>query len=251
MKQGKITESNTKAPSNDIEEFASERSSNIKKMGKDRELNDLRLTLQDRVQAYGYSYLWSWLGIPVIQTPEDLILLAEIIHKIRPTLVIETGFARGGSAVYMQTLMDTYTDASTYIAVDIDVREHNLENLKEKVPNILKKLHIIEGDSTSPSTKSQIDTIIKNESRNGPRLVHLDSNHTADHVRKEIELYDQYLAVGDCLIVGDTVIEELSQNWQGERPWGKGDNPTTALIDNQTILKKSQKLNGLTTILQQ
>ena len=95
MKQGKITESNTKAPSNDIEEFASERSV-IQKMGKDRELNDLRLTLQDRVQAYGYSYLWSWLGIPVIQTPEDLILLAEIIHKIRPTLVIETGFAEEG-----------------------------------------------------------------------------------------------------------------------------------------------------------
>ncbi len=172
----------------------------------------------------GYSYNFSWMGRPIIQYPQDMVVMQELIWSIKPDIVIETGIAHGGSLIFYASIMELVGKGKV-IGIDIDIREHNRVEI-EKHP-LFKRINMIQGSSID-------DTIVESvENKIGDAksiLVCLDSNHTHDHVLKELELYSRFVSVGSYLVVFDTIVEYLPKDFfQGKRPWGPGDNPLTAV----------------------
>ncbi len=180
-----------------------------------------------------YSYNFSWMGRPIIACPQDMIAMQEIIWEIKPDLIIEAGIAHGGSLVYYASLLELIGEDGIVLGLDIDIRKHNRE-LIEAHP-MMKRIKMIEGDSTSMDIANQVYSIAKSKKR---IMVCLDSNHTHDHVLKELELYAHLTTVGSYCVVFDTIVEELPENYMpGGRPWNPGNNPKTAVIE---FLKKNQ-----------
>lgn len=176
-----------------------------------------------------YSYNFSWLGRPIIQYPQDIIALQEIIWKVKPELIIETGIAHGGSIVFSASMLELNSicggpkDARV-LGVDIEIRPHNRKAIEEHP--LFYRISMIEGDSTS---KSVIDKIHKEAKNRNRVLVCLDSNHTHEHVLKELEAYAPLVSIGSYCIVFDTIIEDLPKGTFPDRPWDKGNNPKTAV----------------------
>ena len=186
-----------------------------------------------------YSYNFSWLGRPIIQYPQDMVALQEIVWAVRPNLIIETGIAYGGSIVFSASLLALLTvcDESSLqddfreqfkkrrvVGVDIDIRQHNRVAI-EKHP-LSEMITMIEGPSVDPETIEKVKTIATDYER---VLVCLDSNHTHTHVLNELNAYASLTTVGSYCIVSDTVIEDLPANSFPDRPWSRGNNPKTAV----------------------
>jgi cephalosporin hydroxylase len=179
----------------------------------------MRLSCEHR-----YSYNFSWLGRPVIQYPQDLIALQEIIWLERPHLIVETGVAHGGSSIFFASMLELLGGDRDVLAIDIDIRPHNRAAI-ESHP-LSKRITLIEGSSTDEAVVAQVKNIARE--RSGV-LVVLDSNHTHEHVLRELELYSPFVRTGGHLVVLDTIIERLPEATLGERPWKRGDNPMTAV----------------------
>lgn len=165
-----------------------------------------------------YSYNFTWLGRPIIQYPQDLMALQEIIWRTKPDLIIETGIAHGGALIFYASMLELIGHGHV-LGIDIDIREHNyVEIIKHPM---VKRISMIEGSSTD-------DEIVEvaREFAKGKTMVCLDSLHTHDHVIHELELYSPLVTKGSYLVVFDTCIEDLPET---DRPWGKGNNPKTAL----------------------
>lgn len=190
-----------------------------------------------------YTYEFTWLGRPIIQIPQDMYIIQELIWNIKPDLIIETGIAHGGSLILsasMLALLD-YCDTiekfgvlhhhdskRMVIGVDIDIREHNRKEI-EKHP-LSHLICMIEGSSDD----SKIITQIKNISKDYNKvLIFLDSNHTHDHVLAELNAYAPLTSVGSYCVVWDTGIEDLPEHItkNNDRLWGKGNNPKTAVLE--------------------
>ncbi len=186
-----------------------------------------------------YSYNFAWLGRPIIQYPQDMVALHELIWSVRPDLIIETGIAHGGSLILSASalaLLD-YTDAvesrqpldpkaskRKVIGVDIDIRSHNCEAI-EAHP-MAHMIEMIQGSSIAPEIISQVHELAKNYER---VLISLDSNHTHDHVLAELEAYAPLTSKDSYCVVFDTIIEDLPDEMFPDRPWGVGNNPKTAV----------------------
>ena len=165
-----------------------------------------------------YSYNFTWLGRPIIQYPQDLMVLQEIIWRTKPDLIIETGIAHGGSLIFYASMLELIGRGHV-LGIDIDIREHNyVEIIKHPMVN---RISMIQGSSID-------DEIVEvaREFAKGKTMVCLDSLHTHDHVLRELELYSPLVTKGCYLVVFDTCIEDLPET---DRPWGKGNNPRTAL----------------------
>jgi len=174
-----------------------------------------------------YSYNFSWMGRPIIAYPQDMIAMQEIIWDVKPDLIIEAGIAHGGSLVYYASLLELIGNDGFVLGLDIDIRKHN-RKLIESHP-MFKRIKMIEGDSTSSEVANLVYDFAKNRNR---IMVCLDSNHTHDHVRKELELYAHLTSVNSYCIVFDTIVEELPTDYMpGGRPWNPGNNPKTAVFD--------------------
>jgi cephalosporin hydroxylase len=186
-----------------------------------------------------YSYNFSWLGRPVIQYPQDIVATQELIWAVKPDLIIETGIAHGGSLVFSASMlaMLDYADAAEagevldparpkrkVVGVDIDIRAHNREALDAHP--MRSRMELIEGSSIAPEIIAQVQKHANGKKR---ILVCLDSNHTHDHVLAELEAYAPMVGVGSYCCVFDTIIEDLPGDIFPDRPWGKGDNPKTAV----------------------
>ena len=178
-----------------------------------------------------YSYNFSWMGRPIIQYPQDLVAVQEIIWEVKPDLIIETGVAHGGSAVFFASLLELNAqcggprDAEVW-CVEIDLRTHNREAL-ESHP-MYSRLRIFDGSSID----EKIVSVIADKAAKCQRvMVILDSNHTHEHVLGELKLYASLVSVGSYCVVFDTVIEDLDGVDFVDRPWGKGDNPKTAVAE--------------------
>jgi cephalosporin hydroxylase len=172
-----------------------------------------------------YSYNFSWMGRPIIAYPQDMLAMQEIIWEIKPDLIIEAGIAHGGSLVYYASLLELIGGEGFVLGLDIDIRKHN-RDLIETHP-MIKRIKMIEGDSTSLEIARQVYEIAKDKKR---VLVCLDSNHTHDHVLKELHLYAQLVSVGSYCVVFDTIVEELPSDYMpGGRDWNPGNNPKTAV----------------------
>jgi len=150
-------------------------------------------------------YEIDWLGVPVIQTPEDLILMQELIFKVQPDVIIETGIAHGGSLVYYASLMELL-DKGKVLGVDIEIREHN-KKVIEAHP-LYKRIEMIEGDSVSDETIQQVRRRVP---ANSDVIVCLDSDHTKTHVLKELQLYQQFVKPGGYIVVFDTNTSRLAE----------------------------------------
>ena len=186
-----------------------------------------------------YSYNFSWLGVPIIQYPQDMIAVQEIIWDKRPDLIIETGVARGGSIIMNASLLmliETFSKLknnnndftgsfkSKVIGIDVDIRKENKRNIINHPAS--KIIDLIEGSSTDKNVVDQVKSIA--EKYNNVMVI-LDSNHEHDHVLEELNFYSELVSIGHYCIVFDTVIENLPDNFFPDRPWSVGNNPKTAV----------------------
>jgi cephalosporin hydroxylase len=196
--------------------------------------NAININLQKAKQEFNlesnkakYSYNFNWMGRPIIAYPQDMIAMQEIIWDIKPDLIIEAGIAHGGSLVYYASLLELIGGDGMVLGLDIDIRKHNRE-LIEAHP-MIKRIQMIEGDSTSSEIAEKVYEIAKNKKR---IIICLDSNHTHDHVLKELNLYAHLVTVGSYCVVFDTIVEDLPADYMpGGRPWNPGNNPKTAVFE--------------------
>ena len=195
-------------------------------MVKDNHFRNLSKSWFMASEKYEYSYHFTWLGRPIIQYPQDIIALQEIIWRVKPDLIIETGIAHGGSLIFSASMLELIGHGEV-LGIDVDIREHNRIEIK-KHP-MYKKISMIEGSSISDKVAKKVYKFSRGKKR---ILLVLDSNHTHEHVLKEMELYSPLVTKGSYMIVLDTVIEDISDpsnTSSNKRPWGKGNNPKTAV----------------------
>ncbi len=151
------------------------------------------------------SYEIDWLGVPIIQTPEDMILMQELIFKIQPDFIIETGVAHGGSLIYYASLLELLGKGKV-IGVDIEIRGHNRRVIE--VHPMCKRIELLEGSSVSDETIEKITKIVP---KNSKVIVCLDSNHTKEHVLKELQLYNNFVNPGSYIVVFDTITSKMAR----------------------------------------
>lgn len=220
---------------NPIEAFVEERKQRIEANGNNSVLKDAAKKFNDASNSNQYSYNFSWMGRPIIQYPQDMIAMQEIIWEVKPDLIIETGIAHGGSLIYYASLLELIGKGEV-LGIDIDIRAHNKAEI-EKHP-MYKRIKMLEGSSISESIVEQVKTAALGKEK---ILVCLDSNHTYEHVLSELRLYTPFVSVGSYIVVFDTIVEDLPDNYfKEERPWGIGNNPKTAvwefLKDNDNFI---------------
>lgn len=204
--------------------FEIERNENITKMGENKELELISNNWIENVSRYKYSYNFDWLGRPIIQFPQDIIAMQEIIWKVKPDLIIETGIARGGSLIFYASMLEILGNSGKVIGIDIDLREQNRIEIEKH--SMFKRIILLEGSSTEESIITKVHSFAKDYNN---ILVCLDSNHTHDHVLKELQTYSIFVHKGSYLVVFDTIIEDLPKDYFQDRNWEKGNNPKTAI----------------------
>lgn len=195
----------------------------IEAMSADPSLQRISQDFFAQTIRFNYSYNFTWLGCPIIQYPQDIVALQEIIWKTKPNLIVETGIARGGSLVFSASMLQLLGEGRV-IGIDIDIREHNRAAI-ERHP-LFTRIEMIEGSSIDP----RIVADVKNRAQAARRvMVILDSNHSAAHVEAELEAYASLVTQGCYLAVMDTVVERLPKELSFDRPWGPGNSPMTAV----------------------
>jgi cephalosporin hydroxylase len=209
-------------------------SAKIAQMAKDAKLRGLAQLVFDGSCRYNYSYNFSWLGRPVIQYPQDIVATQEIIFRAKPDLIIETGIAHGGSLILSASILEMMGSADGQVlGIDIDIREHN--RLAIEAHPLAKRITMFQGSSVDPAMAKKVHDFARGKKR---VMVFLDSNHTHDHVKQELELYSPLVTKGSYLVVFDTVVEDMPADAFPDRPWSKGNNPKTALVE---FLKKNDR----------
>ncbi len=211
---------------NKTEEFAAEVAENIKGLEQDLDVQALSRIWVREITRHKYAYNFSWMGRPLIQFPQDMIAMQEIIWQVKPDLIIETGVAHGGSLIYYASLLELIGGDSKVLGIDIDIREHNRTEI-EKHP-MFKRIELIQGSSIAPEIVSKVQAKAKGKSR---VLVVLDSNHTHEHVLAELNAYAPLTGIGSYCVVMDTLVEDMPADSISNRPWGPGNNPKTAVLE--------------------
>lgn len=226
----------------DRDEFQTQSRSKALAMGADPEIQRLDRELTIVSDEHDYSYMWNWLGLPIIQMPADIVVTQEIIWQNRPQVIIETGVARGGSVVLHASMLQLIGEGQV-VAVDIDIRPHNRAAVEEHP--LAYRVTLIEGSSVEADVLDQLEAAIGDAER---VMVVLDSNHTHEHVLAEIELYTRFVTPGQFMIVADTLVEDLPYQEHRPRPWGPGDNPKTAvdqyLKENPGVYEVDEVVNS-------
>jgi len=207
-----------------IQAFVEERSERIKRNGVNEALQEAARDFNVESNRAQYSYNFSWMGRPIIQYPQDMIAMQEIIWSVKPDLIIETGIAHGGSLIYYASLLELIGKGEV-LGIDIDIRQHNRKEI-EKHP-MHKRITMIQGSSTSHETLRQVR---KHAKEKEAVVVCLDSNHTHEHVLSELNLYSPFVSVNSYIVAFDTIVEDLPEGYFSQkRPWGISNNPKTAV----------------------
>jgi cephalosporin hydroxylase len=204
-------------------------------LGRDQEVFDAALTALRAADKYDYHYLWSWMGVPIVQLPADVMATQEVIWATKPDVIIETGVARGGSVLFMASLLELIGKGKV-IGVDIELRPHNRDTV-ERHP-MAKRVVLIEGPSTHEATLAKV----KEEIPAGASvMVVLDSDHSRDHVLAELRNYGPLVTAGCYLVVADTLLGHFDAEQtprKRSKLWLKGNDPLTAL---KTYLQESDR----------
>ncbi len=211
------------------QEFLESRKKNIAKAGMDTKLISESIKWCENSNKYNYTYNFSWLGRPIIQYPQDMIALQEIIWEVKPDMIIETGIAHGGSLIFsasMLTLLEACGEIENgkVLGIDIDIREHNKKAIEAHPMS--KKITMFQGSSIDEEMIQKVHEFAKSGKK---ILVCLDSNHTHEHVLTELKAYANLASIESYCIVFDTIIEDMPENSFPNRPWDKGNNPKTAV----------------------
>ena len=208
----------------DTQQFDERNQSTTANMNRDPAMKQATREWFIRSSKYEYSYHFTWMGRPIIQFPQDIIALQEIIWRVQPDLIIETGIARGGSLIFYASMLELIGGDGLVLGIDIDIREHN--RLEIEHHPMFKRIEMIQGSSVDEAVVEQVRRRAAGKQR---IMVALDSNHTHEHVLRELELYSPFVTRDSYLAVFDTIIEDMPDEFSQDRPWGKGDNPRTAL----------------------
>jgi cephalosporin hydroxylase len=208
---------------NEIKKFRQERQTNIKKLSQNKKLKKLALNFFIESWKDKYSYNFDWLGRPIIQIPQDIVALQEIIWKVKPDLIIETGIAHGGGLIFYASMLELIGKGKV-LGIDIDIREYNRKEIEKH--KMAKRIKMIGGSSVDKEVIKEVTKIVRKHKK---IMVCLDSFHTHEHVLKELNLYSKFVSRGSYLVVFDTIIEEFPQGFFKDRPWDKGNNPATAV----------------------
>ena len=224
-------------------EFKQKCSDEIEKQGQDQSLKKKSLEWLMNASETGYSHHFEWLGRPIIQLPQDIVGTQQILWKVQPDLIVETGIARGGSLILYASLLELIAQCggaaeAKVLGVDVAIRGHNKKAILEHP--MAKRIEMIEGSSVTEDVIAQVRKIAAKHSR---ILVCLDSNHTHDHVLKELTLYAPLVSIGSYCIVFDTAIEDMPEGWFKDRPWGRGNNAKTAVHEYLGELKSGKILS--------
>ena len=189
--------------------------------------------------AHKYPYNFEFLGRPIVQYPQDMVAVQELIWEIKPDLIIETGIAHGGSLIMSASMLalldmceaiesgitlDPKQSTRKVLGLDIDIRSHNLDAIDAHPMS--SRIQMIQGSSIAPNVINQVWALAKSHKC---IMVFLDSNHTHDHVLAELEAYASLVTKDSYCIVFDTIVEDLPAELSGDRPWGPGNNPKTAV----------------------
>lgn len=226
-----------KMNTNPIEQFRKESLERTNSYQSNKSLIQTSRKFHEEINKVSYAYNFFWLGVPIIQIPQDLQALQEIIWKVKPDLIIETGIAWGGSLIFSASMLAVleYCDLienGQVLGIDIDIRSHNKEAILAHP--LSKKITMFEGSSIDEKMINKVKAFAKNKKR---IMLCLDSNHTHDHVLAELNAYAALVTQGSYCMVGDTGIEDLPDGMITDRPWGKGNNPKTAVWE---FLKKNK-----------
>jgi cephalosporin hydroxylase len=195
----------------------------IRAMTQDADIQSCLPRTLEKIAKYRYAHNFTWLGRPIIQWPQDIVAMQELIWNVKPDLVIETGIAHGGSLIFYASLLELIGSGEV-LGVDVEIRPHNRREI-ERHPRA-KRITLLEGSSISPDIVTAVHQAARGKQR---VLVVLDSNHTHDHVLSEARLYSPLVTKGSYLVVFDTVIEDVPASCYPDRPWRPGDNPKTAV----------------------
>jgi cephalosporin hydroxylase len=206
-------------------DFKKERDKRIELFKSDKEFIEVSKNWRAMALERKYMNSFSWLGRPLIQFPGDVMAVQELISAIRPTVIIETGIAHGGSLILSSSMLKLNEIEGKVIGVDIDIRPHNRAAIENHRHADLITLY--EGSSTDANVIEKIRSNIKQDDI---VMVFLDSNHTHNHVLEELNAYSEMVSVGSYLVVFDTHVEDMPDEYVWtDRPWGKGNNPKTAV----------------------
>ena len=222
-----------------MNDFQMELAERVAKITRDKELSRVAAAFMAASTGPKYSYNFSWQGRPIIQYPQDMIAMQELIWQVKPDLIIETGIAHGGSLIFSASflaqldlceaiesgeMLDPKISKRKVLAIDIDIRSYNRRAI-ESHP-MASRIEMIEGSSTAPEVIEKVKIIASKYSK---VLICLDSNHTHNHVLAELKAYAPLTSVDSYCVVFDTIIEDLPAEMFSDRPWGPGNNPKTAV----------------------
>ena len=208
----------------EVARFFAEVQDNIAGLREDGRVRQATLDWIDAIAPHKYTYNFTWMGRPIIQFPQDLAAMQEIIWSTRPDLIIETGIAHGGSLIFYASMLEVMGLDGRVLGIDIDIREHNRAEI-EAHP-MYHRIDMIQGSAIDDDIAEQVRKAAAGAQRT---MVVLDSNHTHAHVLRELELYSPLVTKGCYLVVFDTLIEDMPAGSFPDRPWDKGDNPKTAV----------------------
>lgn len=210
-------------------QFKQEGADEIAAQGSNQALADTSRQWINQANAGKYSYHFEWMGRPIIQYPQDMVAMQEIIWRVQPDLIIETGIAHGGSLIFYAAMLELNAACggpaqAQVLGLDIDIRAHNRQAIEAHPMS--RRITMLQGSSIAPEVVAQVQAKAAGQRR---VLVVLDSNHTHAHVLAELYAYADLVTVDSYCVVFDTVIEDMPAAMFPDRPWGPGDNPKTAV----------------------
>ena len=206
-------------------------------MGKSEELRKKAIELTILSGQFNYGYQWEWCGVPIIRHPDDIVLQQEIIWSLKPSYIIETGIARGGSVVLSSSLLQMCSGGGKVLGLDVKILEHTTQKLKPWIDG--KSIEIYECDSASYEAAEITRKFL--EGTKNPVLLILDSNHTHEHVLNELKILAELIPKNSVVIVADTIVEEMPPDFFSNRAWGVGNNPLTAVNEFLELNKNFKK----------
>ena len=222
-----------------IKQFENERTARIQSNGDNTAFQQMSMDWSQKAMSEMYMYNFSALGRPIIQFPQDMVAVQELIWQVKPDLIVETGIAHGGSLIQsamMLAMLDiceaiengetsmSVASSRKVLGVDIDIRQHNREAIENHPMS--SRIEMIQGSSIDSDIVARVHEFSKAYKN---IMVMLDSMHTHDHVLEELNAYANLTTIGNYCIVFDTFVEDLPEGFFSDRPWNKGDNPKTAL----------------------
>ncbi len=214
---------------NKIKEFEQERTKLIKNNGEDVNLKKTADNFLKKSAELNYSYNFSWMGRPIIQYPQDIVAMQELVWEVKPDMIIETGIAHGGSLIFFASMLALLEvcgeiEEGQVLGIDIDIREHNKKAIQDHPMG--KKITMFQGSSID---NNMIEKVLDFSKKGKKILICLDSNHTHEHVLAELKAYASLASIGSYCIVFDTLIEDMPKGFYKDRPWDKGNNAKTAV----------------------